>query len=125
MKPRAKIGIGAFVLTTGVMMPGLFFLSRNAVTASQMLLILIAVLSLVLWTVAYVALVDPRLRKVVGDAFGLTIQWRGPSNSISWTPTEKTGCITGLLIDLLGYFFIFLWLAPLIATEALVVWLRR
>ncbi len=83
-----------------------------------------AVLLLVLWTIPYVTLVDPLLRRLVGGLCNRTIEWRGVTNSISWTPLEKTGCLLGLFLDLLGYVFIVMWLAPLAAAVALVVWFR-
>ncbi|MEP6911822.1 MAG: hypothetical protein ABI923_03655 [bacterium] len=125
MKPRAIFGIAGFVLTIAVMVPVLFFLSRGAVSTNQFVVITSAVLLLVLWTIPYVTLVDPLLRRGVGALFNVTIEWRGTSKSISWTPVEDMGCLTGLFIDLLGYFFIILWLLPFGAAVAMVLWLRH
>ena len=125
MKTRAIFGIAGFVLTIAVMIPLLFFLSRGAVSTNQYLIIVSAVLALVLWTIPYVTVVDPCLRRGFGALFGTTIEWRGPSKSISWTPAEETGCIASLFIDLLGYFFIILWLAPFGAAIGLMLWFRH
>ena len=120
-----KVGIVALGLTLAVTIPFLFFLSRGAVSSNQFIVILAAVLLLVLWTVAYVTLVDPLLRRAVGALFNRTIEWRGTSKSISWTCAEETGCLTSLFIDLLGYAFIILWLLPFGAGIVLVWWLRH
>lgn len=125
MKPRAVFGIAGFVLTIALMIPALFFLSRGAVSTNQYVGIVSAVLALVLWTIPYVTLVDPWLRRGVGALFGTGIEWRGTSSSMSWTPLEKTGCLASLFIDLLGYFFILLWLAPPGAVIVLVLWFRH
>ena len=125
MKTRTMIGITGFILTLAVMIPLLFVLSRGAVSTNQFVVIVAAVLLLVLWTIPYAAIVDPWLRRNVGALFGVTIEWRGTSKSMSWTPVEETGCLSGLFIDLLGYLFIILWLLPLAATIALAWWLRR
>ena len=125
MKTRGIIGITGLVLTLVVMLPVLFFLSRGAVRPDQFGVIVACVLFLVVWTIPYVTLVDPLLRRAVGALFNVTIEWCGTSNSISWTPAEKTGCILGLFIDLLGYFFIVLWLLPFGAAIALVLWFRH
>jgi hypothetical protein len=123
--PMKKLGLVALVLTLVLMIPLLFILSRNTVDTSQFILIVSAVLLFVLWTIAYATLIDPLLRRGVGALFGTTIEWRGTSKSISWTPGEETGCIASLLIDLLGYFFIILWLLPFGAGIALVLWWRH
>lgn len=120
-----KVGIVALGLTLVLTIPFLFFLSRSTVSPNQFIVIVAAVLLLVLWTVAYVTLVDPLLRRAVGALFSRTIQWRGTSKSISWTPVEETGCLTALFIDLLGYSFIILWLLPFGAGVGLVWWLRH
>ena len=125
MKTRAIFGIAGFVLTIAVMIPVLFFLSRGSLGASQYWAIVTAVLGLVVWTIPYATLVDPLLRRGVGSLFGTTIEWRGTSKSISWTPGNETGCIANLCIDLLGYFFIILWLLPFGAAIALVLWFRH
>ena len=125
MKTRAIFGILGFVLTLVVMIPVLFFLSRGAVSANQFALIVGGVLLLVVWTVPYVTLVDPLLRRALGALFNVTIEWRGTSNSMSWTPVENSGCIFGLFLDLLGYFFIILWLLPFGAAIGLVLWFRH
>src|SRR5215510_103787 len=122
MKRRAIIGMAAFALTTCVMLPVLFLLTRNAVTSSQFLLIVIAVLSLVLWTIPYITLIDPKLRQLSGAALGQTIEWRGTTNSLSWTPSNEAGCFTSLLIDLLGYFFIGVWFFPFAVILAVLFW---
>ena len=103
----------------------LFLLSQSTVSSYQFVLIVGSVLLLVLWTVAYVAAVDPLLRRVVGSIFGLNIQWRRSGSTTSWTPEEKTGCILGLFIDLLGYAFIVLWLVPFAAAVIAVLWFRH
>lgn len=120
-----KLGIAAFALTLVFVIPALFVLSRNAVSANQYFVIVAAVLLLVLWTIPYATLVDPWLRRSVGALFNVTIEWRGTSNSLSWTPVRETGCIAGLFIDLLGYFFIILWFTPFAAAIGLVLWLRH
>src|ERR1700730_8594211 len=125
MKCRAIVGITGLVLTLVVMMPVLFFLSRGTISSNQFGVIVGCVLFLVLWTIPYVTLVDPLLRRAVGALFKVTIEWRGPSSSISWTPAEKTGCLLGLFIGLLGYFFIVLWFLPFGAAIALVLWFRQ
>ena len=124
MKPRGIVGVLTFVLTIALMIPVLFFLSRGAVGTNLFILIVSGALLVVLWTIPYATLVDPGLRRVVGGVFGITIEWRGVGNSISWTPVEKVGCIQGLFIDLLGYFFILLWFLPFAAAIAMVFWLR-
>jgi hypothetical protein len=125
VKTRVVVGLAAFVLTIAVMIPALFFLSRGAVSFNQYFVIVAAVLSLVLWTIPYATLVDPWLRRGVGTLFNITIEWRGTSNSLSWTPVEETGCLVGLFVDVLGYFFIILWLLPFGAAIALVFWFRH
>jgi len=125
MKTRTMIGITGFILTLAVMIPLLFVLSRGAVSTNQFIVIVAAVLLLVLWTIPYATIVDPWLRRSVGALFGVTIEWRGTSKSMSWTPVEETGCLRGLFIDLLGYLFVILWLLPLVAILALAWWLRR
>ena len=125
MKTRSIVGLTGLVLTLVVMIPVLFFLSRGVVSTNQFIVIVACVLFLVLWTIPFVTLVDPLLRRAVGALFNVTIEWRGTSNSISWTPAEKTGCILGLFLDLLGYFFVVLWLLPFGAAIALVLWFRH
>ena len=120
-----KLGIAALALTLVFMIPVLFVLSRNAVSANQYFVIVAAVLLLVLWTIPYATLVDPWLRRSMGALFNVTIEWRGTSNSLSWTPVQDTGCIAGLFIDLLGYFFIILWFMPFAVAIGLVLWLRH
>ena len=124
MKSRVIFGISGLVLTIVIMLPTLF-LSRGAVGAGQYLAIVGAVLGLVLWTIPYATLVDPWLRRCVGALFNLTIVWRGTSKSLSWTPLEKTGCLAGLFIDLLGYFFLLLWFVPFVAAIGLLLWFRH
>lgn len=123
--PMKKLGLAAFVTTLLLTIPILFILSRNSVNTNQFILIVAAVLLLVLWTIPYATLVDPWLRRGVGALFNLTIEWRGTSKSMSWTPIQKTGCLAGLFIDLLGYFFIILWFTPFAAAIGLVLWLRH
>ena len=125
MKTRSIVGLSGLVLTLVVMIPVLFFLSKGVVSTNQFGVIVACVLFLVLWTIPYVTLVDPLLRRAVGALFNVTIEWRGTSNSMSWTPAEKTGCLLGLFIGLLGYFFIVLWLLPFGAAIALVLWFRH
>jgi hypothetical protein len=120
-----RLGIVALTLTLVLMIPFLFVLSRNAVSANQYFAIVSAVLLLVLWTIPYATLIDPWLRRSVGALFNTSIEWRGTSKSMSWTPGEETGCITGLFIDLLGYLFIVLWLVPFAGAIGLVWWLRH
>jgi hypothetical protein len=122
MKTRTTVGIAGFVLTLIVMIPILFFLTRDGVNRNQFVVIVSAVLLLVLWTIPYITLIDPLLRRAVGGLFNLTIEWRGVTNSISWTPLEETGCLLGLFLHLLGYFFIFLWLVPFAAAIVLFWW---
>lgn len=123
--PMKKLGLAAFVTTLLLTIPILFILSRNSVNTNQFILIVAAVLLLVLWTIPYATLVDPWLRRGVGGLFNLTIEWRGTSKSMSWTPIQETGCLAGLFIDLLGYFFIILWFTPFAAAIGLVLWLRH
>jgi len=125
MKTRPIVGIAGLVVALVVMIPVLFFVSRGAVGGNQFLLIGLAVLALVLWTIAYATLVDPLLRKAIGALFGLTIQWQGPGSSVAWTPLEKSGCLAGFVVGILGYIFIFLWLIPLVAGVALIWYVSR
>ena len=125
MKTRTIIGIAGFFLTIAVMIPLLFFLTRGAVSSNQFAVIVAGVLFLVVWTIPYVTLVDPLLRRAVGALFNVTIEWRGTSNSISWTPVENSGCLFGLFLDVLGYLFVILWLVPFAAAIGLVLWLRH
>ena|SRR6267154_2088109 len=125
MKTRAIIGICGFVLTLVVMIPILFILSSGAISSNQFGVIVAGVLFLVLWTIPYVTLIDPLLRRAVGALFSVTIEWRGIGNSISWTPVENCGCIFSLFLDLLGYFFIILWFVPFAAAIGLVLWFRH
>jgi hypothetical protein len=120
-----KLGIAGLLLTLVLMIPILFILSRGTVNTSQFVLIVSGVLLLVLWTIPYATLVDPWLRRGVGALFNVTIEWQGTSKSLSWTPIQETGCLAGLFIDLLGYFFIVLWLMPFAAAIGLVLWLRH
>ena len=124
MKTRLIVGLSSMVLTFGVLIPVLFFLTRGSVSSKVFLLIVASVLLLVLWTVAYVTLFDPLLRRAVGTLFNVTISWSGPSSSIAWTPAEKTGCLAELSIGLLGYLFLFLWIAPFLVAAGAVFWLR-
>lgn len=124
MKTRLIVGISSMVLTLAVMIPVLFFLTRGSGSSSVYLLIVASVLFLVLWTIAYITLFDALLRRAVGALFNVTINWSGPSSSIAWTPVEKTGCLAGFSIGLLGYVFLFLWIAPFVATVGVVLWLR-
>src|ERR1700730_12795075 len=117
-----KLGIVALVLTFVLMIPILFILSRNTVNPNQFILIVSAVLLFVLWTIPYATVVDPLLRRAVGALFNVTIEWRGTSNSISWTPVENSGCMFGLVLDLLGYVFVILWFVPFAAAIGLVLW---
>ncbi len=120
-----KLGLVALVLTLVLTIPILFILSRHTVNPNQFILIVSGALLLVLWTIPYATLIDPWLRRGVGALFNVTIEWRGTSKSLSWTPVQETGCIAGLFIDLLGYFFIGLWLVPFAAAIGLVLWLRH
>ena len=124
MRTRTIFGTSGFVLTTAVMIPLLFFLSRGTVSTNHYFVIVSAVLLLVLWTIPYATLVDPWLRRCVGAVLNVTIEWRGTSRSMSWTTVEETGCLASLFIDLLGYLFIILWLIPFGGAIALVLWLR-
>jgi hypothetical protein len=124
MHPNEKLGIVAFLLTLVLMIPILFILSRGTVNTNQFILIVSGVLLLVLWTIPYATLVDPSLRRGVGALFNVTIEWRGTSKSMSWTPVQETGFLAGLFIDLLGYLFIILWFTPFAAALGLVLWLR-
>ena len=125
MKTRAIFGILGFVLTVAVMIPVLFVLSRGDLSTNQFVLIVSGVLLLVLWTIPYMTLIDPLLRRAAGAVFGVTIEWRGPRNSLSWTPVEATGCLSELVIGSLGYLLIVLWFVPFGAAIALVFWLRH
>jgi hypothetical protein len=53
----------------------------------------------------------------------VTISWSGPSSSVAWTP-EPAGCLAELAIGLLGYVFLFLWIAPFVAAVGVFFWLR-
>jgi len=97
-----KLGIVALLLTLVLTMPMLFIMSRGSVNTNQFILIVSRVLLLVLWTIPYATLVDPWLRRSVGKLFNVTIEWRGTSNSLSWTPVRETGWIARLFMDLLG-----------------------
>lgn len=125
MTTRTTMGIAGFVLTLIVTIPILFFVTREEVNRSQFVVIVSAVLLLVLWTIPYITLVDPSLRRAVGALFNRTIEWRGVTNSISWTPLEETGCLLGLFLDLLGYLFLILWFVPFAAAIGLLLWLRH
>jgi hypothetical protein len=122
MKTRTIVGVAGFLLTMALMIPVLFVLSRGAVSTNQFVLILSGVLLLVLWTIPYVTLIDPLLRRAAGAVFGVTIEWRGPRNSLSWTPVEATGCLSDLVIGSLGYLLIGLWFVPFAAAVVLVLW---
>jgi hypothetical protein len=120
-----KVGLVALALTLGLALPVLFILTRSSTSPNQFITIAIGVLLLVLWTIVYVTLVDPVLRRVAGSVFQRTIEWRGTSQSLSWTAVEETGCLVSLLVALLGYFFIALWLLPFGAGVALIWWISR
>jgi hypothetical protein len=124
MKSRAIVGLAAFVLTLAVLLPLLFLLSRGAVSTSQYLVIGLAVMLMVLWTIPYAVVVDPLLRRGVGSLLGVTIEWQGTSNSLSWTAVEETGCLLGVMVVFLGYLFMVLWFTPLVSVVALILWLR-
>jgi len=124
MKTRGVVGVLAMVLTIGLLIPVLFFLTRGAVAPNQFVVIAAGVLALVLWTIPYATLVDPALRKVVGAVFGTEIGWGGTTNSLHWATPGEFGCISSLFVELLGYFFIILWFVPP-AAIALVLWLRH
>ena len=123
MKTRPLLGI-SLCLTLLVVVPVLFFLTRGIMSSSQFGLIVVAVLSLFLWTVVYVTLFDPLLRRGVGALLNVTIHWSGIGDSISWTHAEAHGCLAGFFIGLLGYLFLFLWIVPFVAAVGLVFWLR-
>ena len=125
MKNRTIAGVAGLLLTMALMVPVLFVLSRGAVSTNQFALIVSGVLLLVLWTIPYMTLIDPLLRRAAGSVFGVTIEWRGPRNSLSWTPVEATGCLSELVIGSLGYLLIVLWFVPFGAAIALVFWLRH
>ena len=125
MKNRTIAGGAGLLLTMALMIPVLFVLSRGAVSTNQFALIVSAVLLLGLWTIAYVTLIDPALRRVAGAVFGVTIEWRGARNSLSWTPAEATGCLSELVIGSLGYLLIGLWFVPPAAAVVLVLWFRH
>ena len=124
MKTRGMVGILALVLTLGLLIPVLFFVSRGAVAPNQFIVIAAGVLALVLWTIPYATLVDPALRKVVGMVFGTEIGWGGTSNARHWDTSQESGCIASLFVELLGYLFIILWFVPL-AAIAVILWLRH
>ncbi len=79
MKTRGIVGILAMVLTIGLLIPVLFFVTRGAVAPNQFVVIAAGVLTLVVWTIPYATLVDPALRKLVGAVFGTEIGWGGTS----------------------------------------------
>jgi hypothetical protein len=124
MKTRGIVGILALVLTLGLLIPVLFFVTRGAVSQNQFIVIAAGVLTMVLWTIPYATLVDPALRKVVGAVFGTEIGWGGMTNSLHWATSQEFGCIGSLFVELLGYFFIILWFVPP-AAIAVVLWLRH
>src|SRR5436190_15789211 len=103
MKTRGMVGIVAVVLTLGLLIPVLFFVTRGAVSPNQFIVITGGVLALVVWTIPYATLVDPALRKVVGAVFGTKIEWGGTSNSLHWDTPQEFGCIPSLFVELLGY----------------------
>src|SRR5258706_16350259 len=113
MKNRTIAGVAGLLLTMALMIPVLFVLSRGAVSTNQFALIVSGVVLLVLWTILYITLIDPALRRVAGAFFGVTIEWRGARNSLSWTPAEGTGCLSELIIGSLGYLLIVFWFVPL------------
>ena len=118
------VGMLALVLTLGLLIPVLFFVTRGAVGQNQFIVIAAGVLAMVVWTIPYATLVDPALRKVVGAVFGTTIGWGGTTNSLHWDTGQEFGCIASLFVELLGYFFIILWFVPP-AAIAVVLWLRH
>jgi hypothetical protein len=124
MKTRGIVGILALVLTLGLLIPVLFFVTRGAVSQNQFIVIVAGGLTLVVWTIPYATLVDPALRKVVGAVLGTTIGWGGTTNSLHWDTSQEFGCIGSLFVELLGYFFIILWFVPP-AAIAVVLWLRH
>ena len=124
MKTRGMVGILALVLTLGLLMPVLFFVTRGAVSSNQFIVITLGVLALVVWTIPYATLVDPALRKIVGAVFGTEIGWGGTTNARHWDAGQEFGCISNLFIEMLGYFFVILWFVPP-AAIALVLWLRH
>ena len=124
MKTRGMIGILALVLTLGVLLPVIFFITRGAVSQNQFIVIAAGVLALVVWTIPYATLVDPALRKIVGALFGTEIGWGGTTNARHWDAGQEFGCISNLFIELLGYVFIILWFVPP-AAIGVVIWLRH
>ena len=124
MKTRGIVGILAFLLALGVLIPVLFFITRGAVNQNQFIRIAAGVLAMVLWTIPYATLVDPALRKVVGAVFGTEIGWGGTTNSLHWVTSQEFGCIGSLFVELRGYVFIVLWFIPPAAIGVL-VWLRH
>jgi hypothetical protein len=125
MKTRS-IGIGGLVLALAMMIPVLFFLSRGAVGTNQTILIVLGVLMLVLWTIPYITLVDPWLRRRVGALLGVTIELRGGGSSVkAWAISEKAGCLLGNCLELLGYLFMLVWYVPFAVAIALAWWFRH
>lgn len=102
MKKPALIGL---TITLLLAIPALFLLTRGSVGTSQFVLIVGVVLLFVMWTAVYMILVDPLLRRLIGNTFNLQIEWRGPSRSIAWTAVEPQGCLREMLIALFGYVF--------------------
>jgi hypothetical protein len=125
MKTRSIFGIAGCVVTIAVMIPALFFLSRGAVGTNQYILIVLGVLMLVLWLISYMTLVDPWLRRRVGALLGVTIELQRSGGSANWAPSQKAGCLFGLFVPLLGYFFVIGWYVPLAAAIALAWWFHH
>jgi hypothetical protein len=104
MKKAGLVGLGLTLMLT---LPILFVLTRSAVSTNQFIVILFLI-----WTVLYALLVDPLLRRLVGNIFNVRIEWRGSSKSIAWTPIESQGCLSEMVVALLGWTFVILWILP-------------
>ena len=122
MKKAGLIGLGLTLLLT---IPILFVLTRGTVGTNQFIVIVGVVLLFLIWTVLYALLVDPLLRRLVGNIFNVRIEWRGPSKSIAWTPVESQGCFSEMVIALLGWTFVILWILPFVVVVFFVYWARH
>jgi hypothetical protein len=127
MKTRPLIGLITILLTLAVIVPLIFFLSRGVIPANQFLLIALGILALLLWVIPFVTLVDPLLRRGVGSILNLNIVWRGrgAGRAASWTAMEKSGCLTGIALEALGYFFLLIWYLPWLGVIGIVWWIWR
>ena len=121
MKKAGLVGLGLTLMLT---LPILFVLTRSAVSTNQFIVIVGVVLLFLIWTVLYALLVDPLLRRLVGNIFNVRIEWRGSSKSIAWTPIESQGCLSEMVVALLGWTLVILWILPF-AIMVFLYWARH